>query len=350
MNHGKMIRTVLFGILVGAGSLVSMPASSDEVATWLGELNVGQPVTRGGLTVFPIHRTLQAEKAPATVTLERALDNGWLKIVERESGSVPEVLITNLSHRLIFIMGGEILTGCKQDRLMGRDILIRPHARKVVVPVFCVEAGRWTSSSHEFSSEKNLGTHRLRSMAQESSPEAQYKIWDTVASLNARAGVSSSTGAYQDAYRDEEIKKTVEETEKALELTLRDDTAGVMIGIGGRIVSLDIFADPVIFRELWPKIRKSSVFAGLSEKEEAPVTGKHALSFLTEVAAQDYTPRRPVDIGSEIVSADGELSVSALSYQKMLIHLAAFPREESPEWSMKQNSAQDIRQQVQPRR
>ena len=327
-------------ILIWAGPMVAV--SSQDVTEWLDQIELGQPVVSGIFTVFPI-RASGKKDSVGLVTLEQALDNNRLRITELDGGNVPEVLITNLSGHMVYIMGGEILTGCKQDRLVGRDILIRPRARKVVVPVFCVEAGRWTASSREFSSEKNLGTYHLRSMAQDSTPGTQGKIWAAVDELNAKAGISSSTGAYQDAYRDRDIQKKLEETEKAIDLLQEEDILGVMIGIGDSIISLDIFADPFLFSELWPKIRKSATLAGINVNNDAGfVTRKHAESFLTEVSLQLYTRRRPVDIGNELASKGGELSVNVLSYQSKLLHLAAFPRSNSQDLSLETNRVPNL--------
>ena len=72
------------------------------------------------------------------LTLDQALENELIEIKEIEDGQVPSVDIKNLSQRYIFIMGGEIITGCKQDRIVEKDVLLGPGKKDLAVPVFCV--------------------------------------------------------------------------------------------------------------------------------------------------------------------------------------------------------------------
>lgn len=42
----------------------------------------------------------------------------------------------------ILLLNGEELIGAKQNRILNTDVLLRPHAKKIV-PVSCVEQGWW---------------------------------------------------------------------------------------------------------------------------------------------------------------------------------------------------------------
>ena len=86
--------------------------------------------------------------------------------------------------------------------------------------------------------------------AQTGGPAGQSGVWAEVARANDEAGVSSSTGAYQDAYRDGRVSRKIEELERELaDLARRHPQAvGAIVGLGGSIVSLDLFADPHLFR------------------------------------------------------------------------------------------------------
>ena len=117
---------------------------------------------------------------------------------------------------MIFLMGGEILTGCRQDRILAGDILLAPGTKDLLVPVYCVEQGRWTHVSQGFSSKKNLGTPALRARAQEKSPSAQSEIWGKIAEENSVMGVASATGAYQDAYDKEENRDRISRIEEKM--------------------------------------------------------------------------------------------------------------------------------------
>ncbi len=68
-----------------------------------------------------------------------------------ESGRVPEIKVLNTGERPVLIIDGEELVGAKQNRTVNISLLIPP-AADVIVPVTCVEAGRWNRQSRGFAS------------------------------------------------------------------------------------------------------------------------------------------------------------------------------------------------------
>jgi len=157
---------------------------------------------------------LQGGKAKPTedascLTLDQALEEGVLEIRKKDGGDVPWVVVSNRSDKRNFIMGGEILSGCKQDRIVARDVWIAPYRKLLLLPVYCVEAGRRHHVSGQFKSEKNLGTYSIRAAVQGASGNNKSKIWNKIAESNRRMGVSSDTEAYQDAFTTEEVTRLV---------------------------------------------------------------------------------------------------------------------------------------------
>jgi len=310
----------------------ALPAGAqapESLAGALGALSIGEPETHDGLTLIPLLGARGGDELPL-LTLEQALERGWLEIVEKEGGTVPEVWLTNRSERLIFIMGGEILSGARQDRIVQRDLLVGPWRKRLSVPVFCVEQGRWHSISKSFGSEKNLGTYKLRAKAQAAHPAAQQEIWSEVAQSNERLGVSSESGAYQDAYRDTRVAAHLQAVEKSLlDLALRHPEAvGVIVGCGDRIVSLDLFATRQLFQEVWPKILKSTAYACLEEGGKGRVSRKQAAELLRELGRGAYQAREALDLGLELLLDGPRWSARALTHRQALVHLAVFPQEQ----------------------
>jgi hypothetical protein len=244
---------------------------------------------------------------------------------------VPQVNLTNNSNRYIYIMGGEILTGCRQDRIVGRDVLIAPGRRNVVVPVYCVEQGRWSYESDNFYSKKNLGTYELRREAQKAKGSAQSSIWRGIQGLNQRLRVHSGTHAYQDTYEQAAIKREITGYERRMQAVpyLHRDTVGVVVGVGGRVVSVDIFANPTLFKQLWPKILKSSALSALSNVGGGTITQEQAAQFLRRLHDKYYTRKYAIDLGEEFSAADSQANANALVYRQAVIHLAAFSEEGS---------------------
>jgi len=333
---GKAGRRISIGLVLGLLAGVFAPgnamppggqAAGGPVPALLKALEVGRPVAYRGLTIIPVYR-FDRSKARDFAFLDEAVKNGWIEITEIEGGRVPQVKISNLSTRTIFLLGGEILTGAKQDRILASDVLLAPGSRNLIAPVYCVEHGRWTAATPAFTSKGNLGTFELRAKAMEKSAGAQTAIWDSVAAQNAKVGVVSPTGAYQDAYESSDNKAQIEEIERKMATIprLKTDTIGVVIGLSGKVVGVDIFADPEMFRVQWPKILRSSALSALAERSDTGLSQTAAADFLKALAGRSFQVAKSLDLGTEVSCLDGAINVQALVLDRDVIHLAAFPQ------------------------
>ena len=59
-----------------------------------------------------------------------------------ESGSVPELRITNNLDERVLLIDGQELIGAKQNRILNTDVLVSAK-KSLNLPVSCVEQGRW---------------------------------------------------------------------------------------------------------------------------------------------------------------------------------------------------------------
>jgi hypothetical protein len=331
-----MKRAVLVGTIVIA---VLFPAvwgfcqSAEQLQSFLGQLETGKPVTYRNLTVVPVFtRSARANgDLGSYLTLDQALEQGVLEIREKDGGDVPWVVVSNHSDRRIFIMGGEILSGCKQDRIVARDVLIAPRRKRLLLPVYCVESGRGHHVRGAFKSEKNLGTYSMRAAAQGSSGNNQMEVWNKVAESNRKMGVSSDTEAYQDAFRDEEVAKLVNEVEEKFKDLPRMEkgTTGVIVALGERIIGVDIFASPELFDALWPKIIKACVVAMSGYGQDAIFSKLEAQQILNALQWMRYGRRPGVDLGFEYSGELNDFVVHALVYGDAVCHLGAIPHDSS---------------------
>lgn len=302
-------------------------SGTGEVRNLIESLEVGEPVYYQNLTIIPVYNTKIKDWTPY-VTLEEAFKNRWIEITELQGGQVPKVRLRNLSNKTIYIMGGEILTGCKQDRIVGRDVLLGPRSKHVVLPVYCVEQGRWQSESTGFYSKKNLGTYALRAEAQCAKEESQSKIWNAVSKVARKMNVRSGTSNYQDVCEDKEIKQKIASYERKMQSIpqLHKDSVGVIVGIGGQIVSVDIFANPELFKRTWTKLLRASALSAISSERSVSITQNRAIAFLRKIHDKRYSEKSAVDLGLEYSVLDNEINANALIYRNAVIHLAAFPQ------------------------
>jgi hypothetical protein len=331
MGRRRFLTCLALGaaFLIGVGASGVSTGPGGPVNGLIKLLEVGRPVAYQALTIVPIYRT-DAPRPADFVMLDEAVKNGWIEIGELDGGRVPQVRISNLSKRTIYIMGGEILTGARQDRILASDLLLAPGTRNLVVPVYCVEHGRWTAVSPNFTTKNNIGTYDLRAKAAGQGESAQADIWSSVAEQNTRVGVASPTSAYQDAYEAEGNKRKIQAIEEKMAAIprLMKDTVGVVIALGGRIVSSDFFADPALFQKQWPKILRSSALSAIGHQGMGKLDQTAAADFLKGLADRTYQPKKGLDLGQEYSNLDDEATVQALVLDGAVIHLAAFAQED----------------------
>ncbi len=330
------MKKIIFFMLFAAVMFVSLAVNdafaekASDITRLIDDIQVGEAVYYEGLTIIPVY-SARSQKGISFITLEEAFNKKYLEVTEMQGGRVPQVKVTNNSDKYIYLMGGEILTGCKQDRIVGRDVLIGSKSRDILVTVYCVEHGRWTNQSGSFYSKGNLGTFEQRGAAQceaNYSSEKQQSIWDGISRLNRKMKVSSETSAYQAAYDNADVKKRISSYERKMSAVplMNKDTLGVVIGIGERIVSVDIFADSDTFKALWPKLLKSSALAAINCESRGTLTQDEAARFLRNLHDKDYAQKSGVDEGIEFSVVDNQLNVNALVFGNTVIHIAAFPQ------------------------
>ncbi len=326
----KLVFLLVACLLLASISQSGFAKGKKDVAKLIEHLEVGEPVYYRNLTLVPVYNTKIKDWTPY-VTLDEALRKNWIGISEVEGGQVPKVRIRNRSNKTIFLMGGEVITGCKQDRILGRDVLLGPKGKDVIVPVYCVEQGRWSYQSKTFSSRENLGTSKLRAEAQMGKNDTQTNIWNNVSKMQKKMKVSSRTSNYQHIYDKAEIREEVSCYEKELHdiPQLQKDTVGVIVGVGGKIISVDIFCNPEVFQQKWPKILKASAFSAISSEDRGTVTQKASIRFLKKLHDKTFFSRKAIDLGRECYIEDSEVNVNALVYRNAVIHLAGFPQSDT---------------------
>ena len=138
--------------------------------------SVGKPIQSGRLTVFPVFGPRSGPDA-RYLTLDEGLQAGLVSVDESgrmvrrgggawdgpvTSASVNQLALTNRSDRPLILLAGEIVSGGKQDRVVGQDRVVPPHSAPVPLGVFCVEPGRWTGASMGFSGGNAMAHPELR--------------------------------------------------------------------------------------------------------------------------------------------------------------------------------------------
>src|SRR5262245_3059154 len=109
------------------------------------------PIQVDSLTLTPIVATGPAAAGDEQLlVLDEAMAAKKVKIREISDGTVNSLTFINQAQQPVFVLAGEVILGGKQDRIIGRNTVI-PAKTTQAVPVYCVESGRWTGETKEFS-------------------------------------------------------------------------------------------------------------------------------------------------------------------------------------------------------
>src|SRR5660398_182432 len=125
----------------------------------LGGLKHEAPVSNGRLTLLPF--TCRRPGTTRYVLLEKAIRRGRLTVTEvSDGGAVPYLKAQNMGPWPVLIFDGEELIGAKQNRIVNTTILVG--VGETILPVSCVEQGRWSHRSRAFAAGQWASHLRLR--------------------------------------------------------------------------------------------------------------------------------------------------------------------------------------------
>ncbi len=289
--------------------------AADPAENW----RIAEPVTYEGLSVFPV-LAREAADTSAFLTLDEALASGEAIVTEQGSdilrrsrgrhpddrpipfdGSggpqVNQLVLVNRSSKPLLLLAGEVVSGGKQDRIIGKDRIVPVGAEPLPLDVFCVEHGRWTAASAQFSSAKMMAHPSVREKA--AVAQNQSEVWAAVRSgttaeprtssgngggtvgglsqpvLDELASTVAPTGSYVKMYGSERVSGSVENFASEVERRFKRATAnlkgervvGVVVAYGGEVAWSDDFASPQLFERYWPKLLRSYVVEALARPE-----------------------------------------------------------------------------------
>lgn len=296
----------------------------------LAGLSLAAPQTFSNLAVFPLMGT-SAREADYLV-LDQALKDKLARITEiSEGGSVPELAFENNADMGVLLLDGEELVGARQNRILNITVLVGGH-KKVVIPVSCVEHGRWRYNSDEFASADRALFMRARaSKAQHVSASMresgtrrsdQGEVWDQVAQKHAAFSVRSPTGSMADAYEQE--KASLDQYVGAVRAA--PGQCGAVFAIDGKVVGLELFDSAGTFARYLPKLVRSYAMdaAETRETKTVPPVEEAVRRFIEEMQAAATQNFKALGEGEDVRIEGGAIAGGALVHGERVVHLAAF--------------------------
>jgi hypothetical protein len=353
LPKGESMRPRLLAVLMvlvvvaGMVSLDLRPVRAGQEPSPSG-YKVLEPIRHGSLTVFPV----VASRSYATgdfMTLDEGLRSGDVVVteygnvsglirrrpapavqVQAQRAEVNRLVLINNSKRPLLLLAGEIVTGGKQDRVIGKDRIVPPESDPVDLGVFCVEPGRWVASSEHFGTSGATyggspggaihgavvpGTMmaqpsvRAKAMGDKDQAEVwaevrkqQQSMTVAVAAAPTASPASTqeiqSTSSYARVMENKDVKEKVDEIAAPIQQNyeslikqLRDRKAvGVVVAVNGRIIWADVFASTELLERYWPKlVRSYASEAVVTRAKGGEVSPAQAEAFLADVEGRRET-------------------------------------------------------------
>jgi hypothetical protein len=246
-----------------------------------------------------------------------------------------------------------------------------PPKHEIVIPVSCVEQGRWQSKSDKFTTSKIIFTARARRTKHKSTTTSlrlkkkftsnQEEIWDTVSNYLSSSKTDSSTKAFADFYerREKEIENYINYFKPL------STQVGTIVFINGEFIVFDAFGKSATFQKLYPKLLRSYALDAIDsdeffnlfedmkkqsvkpvEKVESPTDQQkhigiepgdfnYQLFGLRLKAGHDWLDKvlqkaeldsyKSIGLGDDVRFHDPFITGNALVYNEALIHMNFFP-------------------------
>ena len=195
----------------------------------------GGGMPRGGMEVVP---------------LNQALSRGLITVSERGSTSFENVhwlRFNTKSDKPVYISGGEIVAGGRQDRMVVADTILRPMAKDQYVPVMCVEEGRWSDKEKKFGYGSFANPHLRKAL---DSSHNQAIVWREVDRQLQAGNFKNNSLAYMSRLQDKKYVSASDEYFNYFrERLARTDSnvVGFAAISGDKIIGTDIFDGTDLF-------------------------------------------------------------------------------------------------------
>jgi hypothetical protein len=304
------------------------------ITGYLNRTEIGTEQGHKNLTVYPLVSGVISTLD--YLTLDEALSSGLVEITEvHQGGAVPELKLANKSDRRVLILDGEELVGAKQNRIVNTTILVEASA-VTVIPVSCVEAGRWSYNSGSFQSEERVLSAGMRAMKSGHVHESvrasrqfrsdQGALWQEIEAKARRRHAVSPSMAMSEIYEKE--RPSLEEFVSRFHPV--DGQVGAVFLINGRVVGLDSFGKPDTFTRVFRKLLTSYALDAvdwLEPGKEHPVQQGDAVEFLQQCLGCGVEKYPSVALGTDCRLASGDVTGFALLVDEQLVHLSIFRRD-----------------------
>jgi hypothetical protein len=331
---GGLLGITALGGLALVGSTPGSPAGQPPHPE--GEWRLLDPVTYENISIFPVVSS-QSQDTSAFLTLEEGLATGEVTVAEQGAqilqrsrdgrpiyfpqpagASVNQLVLINRSRRPLLLLAGELVSGGKQDRVIGKDRIVPVGAPPLPLDVFCVEHGRWTGSS-QFAAARTIVHPSVRERA--AVDQKQAEVWDAVrtgttakaapsappppiSALSIQGAIAGNgrTEAYEKIYESQAVGVSIDDFVNEVQRRFaqaasglkNDRVVGVVVAYGGEVAWSDIFASGELFDHYWLKLLRSYAVEALTRPTYRQAASREsAYQFLRRLNGRETQETEP---------------------------------------------------------
>jgi len=221
---------------------------------------VGEPKQKNNIVIFFL--SSKGKMKDDLLTFPEALKNNLATVEEvNGKGFVGSLKLSNKSDQKLLVLGSEILVGNKlrQDRAVDETVIV-PENSTTTLRVSCVEKNRWSPAvSENISLSETLLFSKARTNNADDIYNSKYnkvdqfRVWEDIDEKLEENNTNSFTNSIEEIYK--KRRNNVEEIVKYFQPG--EDDIGAVIGIGSRLVSMDVFLSNKHLKDYLPRLIRS---------------------------------------------------------------------------------------------
>jgi hypothetical protein len=200
-----------------------------------------------GLDELPILSLREAQEKGLVDVRELSLEERTDFAQQYPSGGGGMVVAQNKSDMFIMIIGGEVLEGGNQDRLVASSAILPPKSTWIPLPVNCVEKGRSEGSSPNFAVLNATAHPMLRALSL--CRADQNAVWNEIRRVNQRQNAQTQTETYVQTLLQGKNRASILQAVDSVQGVLGNHpkAVGLVFAWRGQMVSMERFGTPSLF-------------------------------------------------------------------------------------------------------
>lgn len=293
------------------------PAENSTVTLEGTTYRVTGPHSHQNMAIYVLHSDQQDPRE--FITLDEGLKSGEVKVSEKPSKQVSELIVDNSSTKHLFLHEGDRVRGGDQDRTIFTSFVVKPQSGPQPLPSFCIEAGRWSTGATgaQFAATGNacIAPKDVRIAAKVS--KSQGAVWDNVASQKdaARANLAApnTNTSLNETLDAPNIKALGESSAAAFKDALEKspDAVGIAVVINGKIEELDIYPNHSVLMKISPRLLQSYAVQAAQAKPANAKPAPEAKEIVTFIQEGKEKSKR-----EEVVNTGNSLRVQRFDNAK----------------------------------